>query len=346
MSDNNARLDNLVVITDRNRELKQKFGISYRPFSDLESMPTKSWLVKKFLGANELSCLYAPPSSCKSLLAADLAAHVAWGQDWMGRPVTQGGTLFVAIERTAVVMRRLAAFRRYHGVADLPLAVVSGALDLCAGKTAVMGIIECARRLEDESELKTALIVVDTVSRALAGNDENSSQAMGALVANILAIQEATKAHLLLTHHQPHEANRMRGHGALLAACDTTIQIEKNENSGAAIIKKSNDAAEGEKIFFNLESVELGPETTAPVVRQADATPPARPDGPKLTKNQQTMYSLLHDAGAGGLTTEQWNERGRAVDIGVKRKADLYDIRESLKSKNIVRRYGDRWNAC
>lgn len=85
---------------------------------------------------------------------------------------------------------------------------------------------------------------------------------------------------------------------------------------------------------------------TAPVVRQADATPPARPDGPKLTKNQQTMYSLLHDAGAGGLTTEQWNERGRAVDIGVKRKADLYDIRESLKSKNIVRRYGDRWNAC
>jgi RecA-family ATPase len=99
MSDNNARLDNLVVITDRNRELKQKFGISYRPFSDLESMPTKSWLVKKFLGANELSCLYAPPSSCKSLLAADLAAHVAWGQDWMGRPVTQGGTLFVAIER-------------------------------------------------------------------------------------------------------------------------------------------------------------------------------------------------------------------------------------------------------
>jgi RecA-family ATPase len=97
MSDN-ARLDNLVLIADRNRLLKQQFGISYRPFSDLEAMPTKSWLVKNFLGANELSCLYAPPSSCKSLLAADLAAHVAWGQDWMGRPVTRG-TLFVAIER-------------------------------------------------------------------------------------------------------------------------------------------------------------------------------------------------------------------------------------------------------
>jgi hypothetical protein len=57
------------------------------------------------------------------------------------------------------------------------------------------------------------------------------------------------------------------------------------------------------------------------------------------------MFSLLQGAGAAGLTTEQWNERARAVDIGTKRKADLYDIREKLKSKELVRQYGDRWNA-
>jgi len=63
---------------------------------------------------------------------------------------------------------------------------------------------------------------------------------------------------------------------------------------------------------------------------------------PRLTKNQETMLSILHGAGAAGLTTEQWNEQARSVDIGTKRKADLYDIREKLKSKELVRQYGEK----
>jgi hypothetical protein len=58
------------------------------------------------------------------------------------------------------------------------------------------------------------------------------------------------------------------------------------------------------------------------------------------------MYSLLRDAGASGLTTEQWNERARNEGVGLTRKADLYDIRAALKAKGIVRQYGDRWNVC
>ena len=58
------------------------------------------------------------------------------------------------------------------------------------------------------------------------------------------------------------------------------------------------------------------------------------------------MLSILQAACPGGLTTEQWNEKARAFDIGTKRKAHLYDIRESLKSKGIVRQYGERWNVA
>ena len=78
----------------------------------------------------------------------------------------------------------------------------------------------------------------------------------------------------------------------------------------------------------------------------ADASPVAKPDGPKLTKNQQTMFSLLHGTGAAGLTTERWNELARNEGLGVNRKADLYDIRCALKSKGLARQYGDRWNVC
>jgi hypothetical protein len=58
------------------------------------------------------------------------------------------------------------------------------------------------------------------------------------------------------------------------------------------------------------------------------------------------MFSLLHAVDQTGLTTEEWNERARAEGVGVKRKADLYDIREALKAKQLVRLYADRWNVA
>ncbi len=55
------------------------------------------------------------------------------------------------------------------------------------------------------------------------------------------------------------------------------------------------------------------------------------------------MFSLLHDAGPAGLTLEEWNSRARDAGIGVKRKADLYDIRSNLVSKRLIRQSGERW---
>jgi hypothetical protein len=101
----------------------------------------------------------------------------------------------------------------------------------------------------------------------------------------------------------PAEAERMGGHGPLLGVMDTTILVGKN-------------------------------------VVPAEISSQVSADGPKLSKNQQTMLSILNAAGA-GLTTEQWNEQARKVDIGTKREADLYDIRVGLKSKGITRQYGE-----
>ena len=146
-------------------------------------------------------------------------------------------------------------------------------------------------------------------------------------------------------------AEKLRGHGALLGAMDTTVHVAKNGSVRTATVVKANDSEEGAQITFTLESVTVGVDadvgqTTAPIVCLADASPIASSDGPKLSKNQQTMFSLLHEAGPSGFTTEEWNQKARTVDIGTKRKADLYDIRERLKSKNLVRHYCDRWNVC
>jgi hypothetical protein len=65
---------------------------------------------------------------------------------------------------------------------------------------------------------------------------------------------------------------------------------------------------------------------------------------PKLTANQQTLFTMLHSAGSAGLTMEDWNNQAREAGIGVKRKADLNDIRAVQLSKGLVRNYADRWS--
>jgi hypothetical protein len=111
-------------------------------------------------------------------------------------------------------------------------------------------------------------------------------------------------------------------------------------------VAKANDSEEGEQVAFTLESVTIGEDTTAPVVSPVEGAQLGQPGDHKLTKNQQTMFSVLHEAGSGGLTTDLWYDRARQAGIGTSRKADLYDISRQLKSKRVVNQYGERWTTA
>jgi hypothetical protein len=100
----------------------------------------------------------------------------------------------------------------------------------------------------------------------------------------------------------PHEQQRMRGHGALLAACDSTLRVEKLSTTRAATLEKSNDAAEGAKLAFTLASIELhrdadtGQVTTAPVVEAVDATSEEPSPTRKLSDRQRVALEVLADS--------------------------------------------------
>src|SRR5262245_28104054 len=58
---------------------------------------------------------------------------------------------------------------------------------------------------------------------------------------------------------------------------------------------------------------EDGDPITSCVIVPVEISKTKAAEGPRLTKNQQTMFSILHDAGR--LTTEQWNECARAAGM-------------------------------
>lgn len=265
-------------------------------FDDIEIVP-KEWLAGNFLGASETSCWYGEPGCGKSVLIEDFGLHVAAGMPWLGRKVKQGGVLYIALERAALVKRRASAFKIKHNAHGLPFAVMNGVHDFRDKKTAD-AILQIIAELERATGQKVTLIIIDTISRALCGGDENSPKDMGALVNTLGRIHEATGAHLALVHHVPHGADRMRGHGLLYGAVDASIYVVKNEGVRSGTVVKANDSDEGERVAFTLESVTVcaveDTVTTAPVVvPSADA--PSAAKG-KVGPAAALALRLLHDA--------------------------------------------------
>src|SRR5436305_5486837 len=132
------------------------------------------------------------PGTAKSALAGDLGAPVAAGLPWFGRPVSQGAVLYVAAERAALVKRRLAAFRLHYGVNDIPLGIAAKSIDLRSNRNDADSLIECCEELQQRFGHDPRLVIIDTLSRVLAGGDENAPRDMGQLVANLTHVQEGT----------------------------------------------------------------------------------------------------------------------------------------------------------
>jgi hypothetical protein len=272
-------------------------------FRDLEETSTKQWLVDGLLGIGEVSVMYGKPGDGKSVLGEDLALHVAAGGPWLGHKVKQGAVVFVALERRKLVERRAIAFRKKHRLADLPFAIVGGVYDF-RQRAVIEMICKTVKEVEAATGQAAVLIVIDTLSRALCGGDENSPKDMGAVVASTGRLQDTTGAAVMWLHHVPLDAgDRMRGHGALLGAIDTAIHVFKQITGlRTATVTKANDSDEDEQVAFTLESVEIGRNaagvpTTAPVVVPVEGTVPKQPPKPaRMPKAAQTALRALGEA--------------------------------------------------
>jgi AAA domain len=269
-------------------------GLPFVLFDDIDDV-SKQWLVANLFGAGEAAVFYGAPGCGKSVLAEDLGLHISAGMSWHGRAILRGAVLYVALERAKLVKRRARAFAVKHNIRGLPFAVVGGVVNFRDPKT-VARIVNTVRAVEAVTRQTIVLIIIDTVSRALAGGDENSSKDMGELITTIGGIQQNTSAAALLLHHVPHEGDRMRGHGNLLGAVDTTVHVVKGIVFRTATVIKANDSNEGEQVGFTLESIDLPGGAQAPVVVPVEVgstTCAGSTAGSKVNSNQKRFLDIL-----------------------------------------------------
>jgi hypothetical protein len=274
-------------------------------FADIMSQLNAAAIVKGMFGRAAMSVIYGDSNTGKTFLALDLAAHVALGRPWFGRRVQQGAVLYLAVEGAYGVQNRIAAFRQYYDIAGaVPFAVVPAQIDLRSEKADTDRLIATIEATAERFECPLVLVIVDTLTRALAGGSDSDPADMGAYVLSVDRIRLSTNAHMLSIHHTGKNADRgARGHSSLRAAADTEIEVTRDDARGvsiARVMKQRDLPGDGEPIAFRLERVELGSDedrdpVSSCVVLPADDVPAPSKRRP-LTPATKRALDLLHAA--------------------------------------------------
>jgi KaiC/GvpD/RAD55 family RecA-like ATPase len=282
-------------------------------------------LVKGIIDREALALVYGEPGSGKTFLGLDLALSVAAGRGWFGRSTKRGRVIYVAAEAGKSIRNRVAAWagQRWDERTEVDFHAVVSPVDLCHLKDG-----ENLKRLRQLVETigKADIVIIDTVSRALAGGDENSPADMGAFVNALDRLRARLGCAIVAIHHVGKDASRgARGHSLLRCAVDTEIAVERRgEGVSVATVTKQRDGVAGIEIAFRLRSVTLGQDqdgdpVTSCVVEAAEYVPPPRATrlSANLTAALDVLKAVVADKGEAvpyrdlevlGVKVEAWRE--------------------------------------
>ena len=247
-----------------------------------------------------LAVCYGASGAGKSSLLLDLACSIAEGGEWFGRRTRRTPVVYLCLEGKAGFAGRVKAWKvsRKRGMPELVRVVAqSFRLDETDDVSADYALSDFVRGLP--ADLPAPVVVVDTLNRATAGSDENSSAAMGDTIAACTRISEMTGGLVLLVHHSGKDAERgMRGHTSLASAADAVLLVSRSGDKRSWTAEKVKEGQDGLGATFQLEAISLGldddgDEVTSCVVRPGEALTPV---GPRVPAALRAALLALHEA--------------------------------------------------
>jgi hypothetical protein len=273
-----------------------------RMWRDVKPNMNPNYLIKGVLPRDGLAVVWGAKKNGKSFWVFDLIMHVVTGRQYRGHKVRQGGVAYIALEGSSGFDNRVEAFRqRYCNDADeeLPLLLINERLNLVNDFKVLIAAIR--KQLPD-----VVLIVIDTLNRALAG-DENNSLDIGKFIQAADALGTAFNCLILLIHHCGLAGSRPRGHTSLAGADDASIAIERNkEKVIKATVEHAKDFEAGAMFASRLAPIEIGTDNDGDAVtscvivevpieeaEEAEDTQPADAGGRKVPKGAQDALDIL-----------------------------------------------------
>jgi archaellum biogenesis ATPase FlaH len=323
--------------------------IELESIGGLEIDLSDSWTIDRLLPKDGLCIIYGSPSAGKTFAALAMTAHIASGREFAGCEVERGGIIYLSGESSKGFRRRLKAIKDEFGFDNrTPFLFRTVPPNLGKADGDAADLIAAIYDKTNAAGWRADIVVIDTVARAAAGIDENSSRDMGQFIANCDKISSELGALVIGVHHAGKVAeNGMRGSSALLGAADCVIAISSDETGArTARIEKQKDGEDGLSFTFKLQKVTLGQDrkgrdvTTCLLSDVTDLTRAERKTrtGPSVPPSLRLWLSVfdevLADAGRMARPFHDGPEV-RCIDREILREA-FYERRgdENQKSKN------------
>jgi RecA-family ATPase len=308
---------------------------------ELEALPPPTWLIDGLISDHGLSIVYGDPGAGKSFVVLDMALRLSFGMDWHGTPTKRCGVLYIAGEGARGLGKRVKGWRREHGLegADAPFLLLPVAVQLLDAKEREKLTRTIAAAIA-RAGFEIGLVIVDTVSRSIAGQDENGQEAMSLFVGACGEIQVSTGGAVIGVHHAGKDSSRgMRGSTVLLGGCDASLKVSKSEDQRVTIeVEKQKDDEEAENMYMMMKKVEwevgLGKQESTLVPLKASAQ--EAKETKKLSRDEADQIFDLIDEGWNRKTpwalTPQSKRRGRylpdrmADEFGITHDAALFYV--------------------
>ena len=295
-------------------------------FSRLDSVEVKpaSWIVNGLIETESFCCLYGDSGAGKSFLAIELAACIATGRPFHGIPTKQGPVIYLAGEGQSGLARRFKAWSiaRCVSLEGAPLYLSAGAMALI--EPSVMGPVCNALEKLIREIGNPSLVILDTWSRVLGGDDSSPSDAAAGVAALDGLRARFGNFAAMVVHHEGHAKGRGRGWSGLRAAVDMEYRAERGTDGVLRVqCTKAKDTGIMDPMAFQFMGVELpvrneyGEPLTSAVLDRVEWTPPPKAgQEPVMGKNQSQALDILKTLTVSGpVTVSIWQEKCKTAGM-------------------------------
>lgn len=260
------------------------------------------WLIKGFMQREALHMIHGPSGGGKTFFVLDQMLHVAAGfEDWNGHRTRGGLVVYLAGEGHHGLRGRIAAWKAKNNNPRLNMHISKGGTDLNTldglhrVRTAIMALPEAP-----------AVIVVDTLHRFLAG-DENSAQDAKTMLDACGHLQREFGCAVILVHHtgvSDEAQHRARGSSAWRGALDIEISVVpgSEEQPMQVVCRKMKDGEPFEPMQFNITGVPLegwfdedGEQVWSAVLEPASTSDPKK--GRPANNHKRTFLDAWAESG-------------------------------------------------
>jgi hypothetical protein len=300
------------------------------PFHELKPSDEPEYLIKGLFPRVGLILVWGRPKCGKSFWMTNTALHVALEWEYRGRKVHGGPVVYCAFEGQSGYGKRAEAFRTTWLPEDhdeVRFYLVAAQMSFVRDHSELIGSI----RLALGTEIKPAMVVLDTLNRSLEGS-ESDDRDMAAYIKAADAVRAALGCAVVIVHHCGIDGTRPRGHTSLGGAVDAQIAVTRDAADNIiATVEWMKDGEEGETIVSRLKVVEVGtdnegePITSCVVVpvegAPAELQPPksAKPHEPPSFRTFRAAFTEALDTAGQTISVRGDGPSVRAVEISLVR---------------------------